>query len=188
MAELTEQFTIEVADEGTESRNAAAAFLKSRRIKFKLGPGRLLIVDRDIDLSGKGLTELPDLSYVAVTGNFNCSNNKLTSLKGAPCSVGGSFDCSYNEGLDSLAGAPGLVGGNFTCTDVALTSLEACPQRFNLLESDFGVFSQWNNVPVNLRISPETMAKDATTLSGVMNVHRPLRLEPVHRVPPYTAP
>ena len=40
-----------------------------------------------IDLSGRGLTELPDLSKVVVKGNFNCSGNHLTSLEGAPKGV-----------------------------------------------------------------------------------------------------
>ena len=49
----------------------------------------------DMDLSYMELTELPDLSDVTVTGNFDCSANALTSLKGAPKSVGGNFDwCS----------------------------------------------------------------------------------------------
>ena len=38
-------------------------------------------------------------------GSFSCSNNQLTSLAGAPESVGGYFDC-YNNQLTSLAGAP----------------------------------------------------------------------------------
>ena len=35
-------------------------------------------------------------------GYFNCVNNKLTSLKGAPKTVGGYFDCSNNPKLKSL--------------------------------------------------------------------------------------
>jgi hypothetical protein len=35
--------------------------------------------------------------------NFDCRNNKLTSLEGAPEVVGGSFDCRNNN-LTSLEG------------------------------------------------------------------------------------
>ena len=45
--------------------------------------------------------------------NFNCSNNKLISLEGAPKIVE-SFNCSGNQ-LTSLEGAPEKVGGYFEC-------------------------------------------------------------------------
>ena len=49
-----------------------------------------------------------------VNGNFNCSNNNLTSLEGAPKEVGGSCYC-YENNLTTLEGAPKTVGGNFDC-------------------------------------------------------------------------
>jgi len=43
------------------------------------------------------LTELPEiLSNVTVERDFDCSNNLLTSLSGAPKSVGGHFNCTNN--------------------------------------------------------------------------------------------
>ena len=45
---------------------------------------------------------------------FDCRNNHLTSLIGAPKYVGGWFDCNNNQ-LTSLAGAPKYVGGSFDC-------------------------------------------------------------------------
>lgn len=36
----------------------------------------------NLDLSYMGLTELPDLSAVTVTGDFYCRENQLTSLQG----------------------------------------------------------------------------------------------------------
>jgi hypothetical protein len=47
-----------------------------------------------------------------VTGNFNCARNELTTLKGAPQTVGGSFKCFRNQ-LTTLEGAPQTVEGNF---------------------------------------------------------------------------
>jgi hypothetical protein len=62
----------------------------------------------------------------SVGGDFLCSSNQLTSLKGAPSSVGGDFFCSGNQ-LTSLEGAPSSVGGNFWCSSHQLISLEGAP-------------------------------------------------------------
>jgi len=50
----------------------------------------------------------------SVGGYFYCSLNNLTSLDGAPSSVGGSFYCHINN-LTSLDGAPRSVGKDFWC-------------------------------------------------------------------------
>ena len=74
----------------------------------------LVDVDASVDLSYMRLTKLP-LQFGKVTGNFNCSNNKLTStLEGAPKTVEGNFNCHSNK-LTSLEGAPQSVGGDFYC-------------------------------------------------------------------------
>jgi hypothetical protein len=70
-------------------------------------------IDIDIDLSQLYLEELPGfLLGLHANGNFNCNYNRLTSLQGAPESVGGGFYCSNNH-LTSLQGAPESVGGGF---------------------------------------------------------------------------
>ena len=61
-------------------------------------------VDGDVDISVKGLREIP-IKFNKITGGFYCDNNKLTSLEGGPKSVGGHFYCSDNK-LTSLEGAP----------------------------------------------------------------------------------
>jgi hypothetical protein len=82
----------------------------------------------DLRLTGLGLTKLPDiLKDISVGGNFYCSLNNLTSLKGAPTSVTGTFYCSLND-LTSLAGAPIIVGGDFYCYDNELKSLFGAPE------------------------------------------------------------
>ena len=63
------------------------------------------VVDGDLDLSHMGLTQLPDLSTITVKGNFFCSHNELTSLKGAPKHVLGRVYCNYNH-LKSLLDMP----------------------------------------------------------------------------------
>ena len=84
------------------------------------------VIKGNLDLWNKGLTELPDLSEVVVKGYFNCSDNQLTSLEGAPQEVGGDFGCRENK-LTSLEGAPQTVGGDFYCSDNQLTSLVGLP-------------------------------------------------------------
>jgi len=95
------------------------------------------------------LKELP-ITFGTVGGSFNCSCNKLTSLKGCPKKVGKNFDCSCNSltslkgcpkkvkcfycdlnKLTSLKGSPREVENNFWCSDNYLTSLEGCPKKVN---------------------------------------------------------
>jgi hypothetical protein len=69
----------------------------------------------NLNLQGLHLTKLPEiLKDITVGGNFNCFNNKLTSLENCPKTVDGTFACSYNN-LTSLTGAPKSVGRDFYC-------------------------------------------------------------------------
>lgn len=82
------------------------------------------------------LTELP-LKFNKVSGDFDCSRNKLTSLIGSPIEVGGDFDCSYNE-ITSLEFAPKKVGGTFTFDNMVksiYTGNKSC--NFNEVELYF---------------------------------------------------
>ncbi len=85
-------------------------------------------VQGDFIFTGQGLTDFKGVKFKEVTGNFYCAKNKLTSLKGAPQTVGRSFVCSNNN-LTSLEGAPQTVGYNFNCSDNNLTSLKGAPQK-----------------------------------------------------------
>jgi hypothetical protein len=82
-------------------------------------------VDGDVYLSGQRLSKLP-LKFGRVTGYFDCSVNKLTSLEGCPTEIGGGFFCDNNQ-LTSLVGCPKEIGGDFVCSHNKLTSLEGCP-------------------------------------------------------------
>jgi hypothetical protein len=62
-----------------------------------------------------------------VEGSFNCAYNQLTTLEGAPQTVGESFWCEHNQ-LTSLEGAPQTVGESFCCFGNQLTTLEGAPQ------------------------------------------------------------
>ena len=52
----------------------------------------------DINLLSLKLESLLDFKFRfrKISGDFYCSNNKLTSLEGAPQEIGGSFDCGHN--------------------------------------------------------------------------------------------
>ena len=113
--------------EGYQTESEVAEICKKHGIEnWSLNNG-LVDVRGDVDLPRKGLTELP-LKFGEVTGCFNCSNNKITSLEGAPKSVGGYFDCNFNV-LKTLEGAPHTVGANFRCEYNQLNSLEGAPNK-----------------------------------------------------------
>jgi hypothetical protein len=81
----------------------------------------------NLSLNKVGLTKLPDiLKDITVGGYFDCSYNNLTSLENCPKTVGGSFICGFNN-LTSLEGSPSSVGGSFICGGNNLTSLEGAP-------------------------------------------------------------
>ena len=84
-------------------------------------------VNGDIDLVGSGLKKLP-LKFNYVSGDFNCSYNKLTTLEGCPKEVGDSFYCVSNQ-LTSLIGSPESIGDVFDCGSNALITLEGCPTK-----------------------------------------------------------
>jgi hypothetical protein len=98
-------------------------------------------VNDNVWLNSKGLTELP-LVFNKVNGDFNCSGNQLTTLKGCPRWVGGNFYCSYND-LTSLVFSPEYVGGNFSCRDNELTDLIGSPKQI------VGSFNCFNNRKLN---------------------------------------
>ena len=96
--------------------------------------------------NGNGFT----INFSEVTGNFDCSDMGLTSLKGAPQKVGGDFKCSYNK-LSSLEGAPHEVGGGFYCYNNKLTSLEGAPKTVG------GSFNCSGNQLTSLEGTPQTV-------------------------------
>ena len=109
-------------------------------------------LDKDI-LNAFFISEDKDgftINFGKITGEFNCSELGLTSLKGAPTEVGGWFDCSYNQ-LTSLEGAPQEVGGRFDCSRNQLTSLEGAPTEVG------GSFDCHNNQLTSLKGAPQTV-------------------------------
>ena len=126
-------------------RSAVQEFVRQRRFDIKGDVSNTGLIHQDgqyydmyhlpkgfvvkgrLSFYGQDITELPDLSGVVVEGNFDCSSTPITSLMGAPQSVGGGFYCSYTQ-ITSLEGAPQSVGGSFCCSGTQITSLEGAPQ------------------------------------------------------------
>ncbi len=151
-------------------------------------------VGGSFNCSHNQLTSLIGVPQVIVE-NFYCTFNLLTSLEDGPLAVGRDFRCDYNQ-LTSLKGAPSsFVAGAVTCTNNPLTSLEHAPPKFQVLQSDFGTFNSWDDIPERLRTSPETKElieqsrraaeehaiaerersiHDATVLGRPIGVQRPL--------------
>jgi hypothetical protein len=89
---------------------------------WTLNSDGLVDVDGHVNLNGKvlytigrySLEKLP-LRFGTVTGYFLCNNNKLTTLEGAPHTVGDSFWCRENN-IRSFEGLVN-IGGNFYSID-----------------------------------------------------------------------
>ena len=88
------------------------------------------VVDVNGEVRLKKKTEKMPVQFGHVSGDFSCDYNILTSLQGAPSSVGGTVYCSKNK-LTSLEGAPSSVGRDFFCTNNQLTSLQGAPSTVN---------------------------------------------------------
>ena len=71
-------------------------------------------VDGSVYINNRDLIKIP-FKFRNVSVYFTCSNNQLTSLEGAPNTLGGSFNCYNNNQLTSLYSAPSSVGGNCYC-------------------------------------------------------------------------
>ena len=88
-----------------KTREEVEAWLKKMMVKnYTINEDLTVDVDGNVSISDKKISVLP-VKFKNVTGYFDCSLNKLTSLKGAPREVGRSFYCFKNK-LTSLEGAP----------------------------------------------------------------------------------
>ena len=153
----------------TPKISEAEQFLIDMNVSYTISNG-IITVDDNLNIIDKGLTDLPDLRQVIVKGDFDCSNNQLTSLQYAPQTVTGDFYCNNNQ-LTSLQYAPQTVSGYFDCSSNQLTSLQYAPQTvtggfyccnnqltslehvskdFKTLYSDFGTFASYSKIPKKL--------------------------------------
>ena len=94
----------------------------------------------------KSLKEIP-IRLRNVSGDFNCYENQLTNLEGAPLKVGGHFRCYKNQ-LTNLEGSPLEVGGFFVCLKNKLISLQYAP-----LEVGRSFYCYKNNLLSNFHLA-----------------------------------
>ena len=111
-----------------------------------------VVIKGDFDCSDNNLTSLEGCPE-RVGGSFDCSENQLTSLEGCPNKIGKGFYCSYNQ-LTSLKGCPEKVNGDFYCSYNQLTSLEGCPKEVG------GDFSCSHNQLTSLEGCPKKIGRD----------------------------
>ena len=88
----------------------------------------LVDVNGEFNCREQKLKDFKGVRFGVITEGFNCYNNSLTTLEGAPQEVGGNFFCNRNS-LTTLEGAPQKVGGHFACDNNSLTKLEGAPQE-----------------------------------------------------------
>lgn len=90
----------------------------------------LIDIDGDFNCAGKNIESLNIVKIGEVMGGFDCSNNRLTSLKGSPVIVHGTFSCSNNK-LTSLKYISQKIGGGLYCEHNGLHSMEYVPKEIN---------------------------------------------------------
>lgn len=95
-------------------RNAFEA-LRIKGVPLSWNGGKIAV--ENLDLSGLGLTALPDLSEVTVKGGFDCSRNKLLSLQGAPRNLVETFNCERNLLVGFADCPPVRVNNRFSYDD-----------------------------------------------------------------------
>jgi hypothetical protein len=103
-----------------------------------------------LKMSQLSVTRLP-VKFHSVTGNFECHDNKLDLLVGAPREVGGHV---YVSGVTSLEGGPIKVGGDFWCESSWLNSLKGAPRQVG------GGFYLWDNLLDTLEGAPQSVDGD----------------------------
>ena len=111
----------------------------------------------DLNLSGIGLTELPDFSKITVLGTFDCSYNLLKNLKGSP-KYAKNYNCSANLELTSLYGATNTVV-SFDCS--------VCPRLLSLEYIPYAKIYSINGNP-QLSHTPSRSAKMKSPLGALL--------------------
>jgi hypothetical protein len=123
MVKIEDYFQIskyEIVDGLINTSGVVKLFKKVKQLPFQFGK-----VDGYFICSDNRLTSLIGAPK-SVGRYFICSDNRLTSLIGASTTVDGFFNCNYNK-LTSLIGAPTSIGSYFNCSNNPFTSLEGAP-------------------------------------------------------------
>ena len=126
-------------------------------------------VNNNVILNNFGIDKLP-FKFNIVGGNFNCSYNRLKSLKGCPKEVGGSFYCNNNK-LISLENGPEIVNDAYYCNGNRLTTLKGAPKNINMFFTcNFNQLTSLEYAPENIRGYFECSNNKLTSLEGCPNI------------------
>lgn len=99
-----------------------SAWLKRQHVTgYAIKNSNEVDVERNVDLSYYELRHFP-IKFRKITGDFECSNNLLVSLQGAPDEVTNDFECYYNQ-LSSYEFLPKKIGRNLYLGNDRVTSL-----------------------------------------------------------------
>ena len=143
--------------------------------KYSINPDGSIDVDGNVNLIKMNLSEIP-LKFNKVSGYFNCSYNKLTSLKGSPKEVGSFFTC-YDNKLNDLKYAPNRIESWFDCSVNNLKNLKNSPTCVNLffcegnpLESLEGYNNDYNKLECNNKDALILKSKRKQKLIQIQNL------------------
>ncbi len=103
-----------------------AKFINNFTIELDAEFGWAVNVKGSVNLSGKLEKCYLPVKFKRVCGDFTCTSNYLTSLRGAPEYVEGTFDATDNQ-LKTLKFAPNTVIRNFICSQNSLINLKWAP-------------------------------------------------------------
>lgn len=128
------------------------------KIKYKDG---LVNVKGNINLGSENLTTIP-FQFGYVTENFNCENNKLTSLKGCPYEVDGFF-CAFNN-LTSLEYFPKKVKGiisldynPYILNDKLFEDIKRIKHDFNFQRYDTFLLQLRSHIPIQFGVTDQSV-------------------------------
>jgi hypothetical protein len=99
-------------------------------------------------------------------GDFFCSHNRLTSLRGAPTNVSDDFYCTHNF-LTSLEGAPHFVGGVFDCNSNELTTLKGAPTSVGCFYCSCNKLTSLEGAPQRIMQAFSCTDNKVTSLKGI---------------------
>jgi hypothetical protein len=109
-----------------------------------------------MDLSNKGLIEIPNNLHKEINESFWCIQNQLTTLEGCPQIVNGGFYC-HNNKLTTLEGGPKEVYSTFCCLSNLNLSLKEilkfmskCYIGGDIL-TDYGNLTEYKNMKLSDR-------------------------------------
>lgn len=124
---------------------------KFKITKYKIYDDLTVDVYENVQINDINIQNIP-IMFNKVYGDFICFNLGLTTLKGCPKIVLGSFSCANNN-LDNLQYLPLIITKDLYLHNNKLTSLIGCPKEIN------GTFICSNNLLTSLQYMPEKNIK-----------------------------